>query len=326
MNNHDAIILKTIYSSIRPKAKYLTNINKYPNITNYLRNRYDYYDTIREVLDRLKYHLNIRPICEQCGKPVKYRCIYNGYPEYSRFCSIKCSNKHNHYIGEITKEKKYGDKNYCNPQKIAETKKERYGNPNYINKEKAKRTCLEKYGQTSFNKKKEIETCLKKYGVDNYMKTKYAKQYMSEKMSDFSTQQKRISTCKMNHSFSSSKPEEELYLYIKEKFPSVIRQYKDKERYLYNCDFYLPELDLFIEYQGTWAHGPHAYNENSKEDQILLNKWKANCNNKENSWYKRAIKGWTISDVNKRNKAKENNLNFYEFWNLNDAKKFINEI
>ena len=31
MNNHDAIILKTIYSSIRPKAKYLTNINKYPN-------------------------------------------------------------------------------------------------------------------------------------------------------------------------------------------------------------------------------------------------------------------------------------------------------
>ena len=37
MNNHDAIILKTIYSSIRPKAKYLTNINKYPNITNYLR-------------------------------------------------------------------------------------------------------------------------------------------------------------------------------------------------------------------------------------------------------------------------------------------------
>ena len=117
MNNHDAIILKTIYSSIRPKAKYLTNINKYPNITNYLRNRYDYYDTIREVLDRLKYHLDIRPICEQCGKPVKYRCIYNGYPEYSRFCSIKCSNKHNHDIGEITKEKKYGDKNYCNPQK-----------------------------------------------------------------------------------------------------------------------------------------------------------------------------------------------------------------
>lgn len=63
-----------------------------------------------------------------------------------------------------------------------------------------------------------------------------------------------------------------------------------------------------------------------KKDQILLNKWKAKCNNKENSWYKRAIKGWTISDVNKRNKARENNLNFYEFWNLNDAKKFINEI
>lgn len=36
------------------------------------------------------------------------------------------------------------------------------------------------------------------------------------------------------------------------------------------------------------------------------------------------IEGWTISDVHKRETAKRNNLNFYEFWDLNNAKKFIN--
>ena len=35
---------------------------------------------------------------------------------------------------------------------------------------------------------------------------------------------------------------------------------------------------------------------------------------------------WTIYDVNKRNKAKEEKLNFYEFWNLENAKKFIDEL
>lgn len=38
------------------------------------------------------------------------------------------------------------------------------------------------------------------------------------------------------------------------------------------------------------------------------------------------IEGWTIYDVKKRKTAKENNLNFYEFWNLNDAKKFIDSL
>ena len=35
------------------------------------------------------------------------------------------------------------------------------------------------------------------------------------------------------------------------------------------------------------------------------------------------IEGWTIYDVNKRETAKRNNLNFYEFWSLEEGKKFI---
>lgn len=38
------------------------------------------------------------------------------------------------------------------------------------------------------------------------------------------------------------------------------------------------------------------------------------------------IEGWTISDVKKRKTAIKNNLNFHEFWNLKEAKNFINSI
>ena len=115
-----------------------------------------------------------------------------------------------------------------------------------------------------------------------------------------------------------------MYLYIKEKFPSVIRQYKDKERYPYFCDFYIPELDLFLELNGTWTHGNHPYDMNSKEDNSILNIWKEKS--KEHPMYLAAIKTWVVSDVNKRNKAKENHLNFKEVWNLDEGKEFINNL
>ena len=35
---------------------------------------------------------------------------------------------------------------------------------------------------------------------------------------------------------------------------------------------------------------------------------------------------WTDLDVRKRNIAKQNNLNFIEFWNLTDVNKFIQQI
>ena len=127
-----------------------------------------------------------------------------------------------------------------------------------------------------------------------------------------------------NNTWSTSKPEEELYLYIKERFPSVKRQYKDKERYPYFCDFYIPELDLFLELNGTWTHGNHPYDMNSKEDNSILNIWKEKS--KEHPMYLSAIKTWVVSDVNKRNKAKENHLNFKEVWNLDEGKEFINKL
>ena len=39
-----------------------------------------------------------------------------------------------------------------------------------------------------------------------------------------------------------------------------------------------------------------------------------------------AINTWTIRDVNKRNTAKKNNLNYVELFSLDEAKKFIDNI
>ena len=82
----------------------------------------------------------------------------------------------------------------------------------------------------------------------------------------------------------------------------------------------IPDLDLYIEYQGTWTHGLHPFNENNKEDIDKLNLWKS----KNSKYYDNAINTWTIRDVNKRNIAKQNNLNWIEFFNFDNFKKWLN--
>ena len=198
---------------------------------------------------------------------------------------------------------------------------------NPLLRQKAKNTSIRKYGveyptQNKFIKEKIKETCLIKYGVDTPLKLPITiKNGHSEK-----TINRVIDTKRKNHTFNSSKPEEELYLYIKEKFPSVKRQYNKDKRYPWCSDFYIPELDCFIELNGTWTHGKHPFNENSKEDISILNIWKEKYNNGEHPYYNNAIKTWTINDVKKRNKAKEENLNFHEFWNIKEAKEFIDSL
>ena len=214
--------------------------------------------------------------------------------------------------------------------KIKQTCLEKYGvdNPAKLeeNKEKVKKTCLKKYGGLAPicdpNIKNQIkQTCLEKYGVDNYGKSLKHKINMSTIMSSDEMQEHRYNVMTKNHSFNTSKPEEELYLYIKEKFPSVKRQYKDKLRYPYNCDFYIPELDYFIELQGYYTHNTHPYNPNSISDQVLVERYKERYGPKC-----QAITIWTLKDPEKRDCAKRNHLNFKEIWNLEEGKKFIDNL
>jgi len=118
-----------------------------------------------------------------------------------------------------------------------------------------------------------------------------------------------------------SKSENKSYNVLKEKYSDIIYQYKS-DLYPFNCDFYIPSLNLYIECNYHWTHGGHPYNENNKKDQNQLKNWKE----KNTKFYNNAINTWTIRDVNKRNIAKQNNLNYIEFWSLKELKTWLNLI
>ena len=238
-------------------------------------------------------------------------------------------------------------------EKIKQTCLKRYG-VEYTGqieeaKEKSKKTCLEKYGSEYyigskdclektiefsrqnynvdwFTKSEEIKnkakkTMLRRYGVEYSMQIPKNKEYMSYLMSSYEMQERRYNTMKRNHTFNSSSTEEELFLYIKSRFPKVIRQYKDKNRYPYFCDFYIPELDYFIELQGYYTHGKHPFDPNSNEDLQLIEYYK-----KKYGEDCQPITIWSIKDVEKRDCAKRNHLNFKEVWSLEDGKNFVNDL
>ena len=219
-----------------------------------------------------------------------------------------------------------------------------------------------------YNKRKEkyIKTCLQKYGVESNSqleknrqashlrainwwrnKTEEEKQDFADKMRKINTgrsstngfktwskeKQKRMldkqhETFKRNHSFKTSAEEDKIYEVLLTKFGTVKRQYKSKE-YPFRCDFYIPELDLYIEYQGYWTHGNinhqvlGPYDESNPVHQAILTKWKEKPSIAKK--YKIAIKVWTISDPLKRKTAKDNHLNWIEFFTIEEFMKWFDK-
>lgn len=319
------------------------------DIYKYLINRYDDSDSLKETLYRIYNGIEQHPICPVCGKPVK---MVKGH--FQEYCCRLCMQK-SELVKENRKKTnldKYGVTTYLQTKDVVNlaminshtkeailkqqsTNKAKYGYATpFQNKElmdkailnshtpiankKRKNTCLKIYGVTNPVKSKEIrekskQTCFKKYGVDNYSKTENFKKYISDYISSDKIQNKINNTKRKNNSFNTSKEEEKAYNILKERFNEVKRQYKDK-RYPYCCDFYIPENDLFIECNFHWTHGKHPYNSNSLEDVSLLKEWKF----KNTKYYNNAINIWTIRDVEKRNIAIKNNLNYIEIYNINE--------
>lgn len=193
-------------------------------------------------------------------------------------------------------------------EKIKETSRTIYGNENYNNRNKYKQTCLEKYGvefstQSESVKAKARETYLLHFGVDHPSKVP-------------TIVSKGFKTRKENGTLNISNPERSIKKLLENKFEKVKYQYHS-ELYPFNCDFYIPELDLYIEYQGNWTHGFRPYNNNNNENNIKqLNEWKEKA--KSSNYYAEAIKTWTIRDVLKRKTAKDNGLNWLEFFTMEE--------
>ena len=201
---------------------------------------------------------------------------------------------------------------------------ERYGVENVAQlnkvKEKIKQTCLEKYGvenaaQSNKVKEKIKQTCLEKYGVNYYVQSD--KHINLFKQNWNKIKEKIYNTKKKNNSFTRSNPEDTCYLLLKEIWPNTIRQY-NSILYPFNCDFFIPEIDTYIEYQGFWTHGKKPF-EGTLNDLKIVDEWKR----KNTGFYDGAIKNWTIIDVNKCNIAKNNKLNWLEFFSIDSFKEWL---
>ena len=280
--------------------------------------------------------LTLKPYkCKQCGTFVEYRC---------NFCN-NCKNqiiiKHCLYCGQEIKQTFYKahkwDSKYCSAKCAAiATSNSSWKNP------EVHRRCIKAAIKTrqQFTNKRKAEiyekfksTMLSKYGFEH--PTKSDKFYLEaipkrkQTLNNRSEEEierinkKIIETKKRNKSFNISKFEDEIFDLLLTKFKNIERQYRSK-KYPFACDFYIPKLDLYIEIHGNWTHGRKPFDENDKDCLDQLAKWKEKA--KDSKFYQNAIYTWTDLDVRKRNIAKQNNLNYLEFFTLEEVNNWIMSI
>ena len=330
--------LKNTDNDINPSRTSSIFLNQYPTIKEYIENRYDDSTSIYETFYRIFHHIEHRPKCKACGKVLEF----NHNHKFREFCSQKCVQNFEDVIQKKskTRKRKVTEYKYLGYDFYQEVKKKReatclkkYGvksaSQSELIKEKIKQTNINRLGvpYTAQNKKcleKMRQTCMERYGVDHNFKIPGIKEHIKETwiekygcenpMQNENILQKNFDSKKKHNSYKQSKPEELLYEYLCNRYGTddILRQYKS-DLYPYNCDFYIKSLDLYIELQGYWSHGYHPFNPNDKNDIERLNKL---ISRKDKSGYAHAIDVWTVRDVNKREIAKQNNLNYLEIFSI----------
>ncbi|MBO5003754.1 MAG: hypothetical protein J6D03_00505 [Clostridia bacterium] len=301
------------------------------DMIDYISNRYEDSKSLKESIFRMKHNLEVRPVCHICGAPVRFidnRFLKSCCPAHKidqakikKAIKIKYNVDNISQLDSVKKKVKntminrYGVQNAFNLGKEKSIKYRKEHKDEVINK--MRQTSLKKFGYTHAAKspiiKEQIKkTCQAKYGVDcpcqaEVVKAKYNWDIIIEKQ--WETKRKN-GTAGGPHSIQ----EDRIYEVLCDKYgkDDIIRQYKDKERYPFFCDFYIKSKDLFIEYQGYYTHGNEPYDENSEEHNKILKKLTENNETK-------TIDAWTIRDPLKRNIAKNNNLNYVEFFTLREA-------
>ena len=141
---------------------------------------------------------------------------------------------------------------------------------------------------------------------------KYRKKRLLTKQTD-----RTINTKKLHHTLNSSNTEKTLQKFFSV-FYSIYNTYTQYKSSVYpwHCDFYIKELDLYIEYQGYYTHGNHPFNIHNNDDKIHLNELKVKYQSyyDEHGYWPQPITIWTEKDVEKRKTAINNNLNFIEIY------------
>lgn len=289
------------------------NANKdYKEIKQMIIDRTSFYDKLgmRDRIYCILYDIHEKKLCK-CGCD---QVIYNFDFDYIRGHCNNCE--------EVKKKKENSYKlktGYDNPSQNPEIKKKKeetslkhFGvkNPCLNDDVKNKLSISNIIVQNDPKLKERIrQTNIKKYGKECYTQTE---EYL----------RKTYATKKKNHSFNISKPEDLIYERLISKFNNVKRQYKS-EKYPFACDFYINDLNLYIEINFHWVHGKNPYDKNIKECEDILSVWKEKS--KRSKFYKNAINVWTIKDPLKRKTASDNNLNWIEFFDIKQFDEWFNK-
>ena len=176
--------------------------------------------------------------------------------------------------------------------KAQATMRERYGSSCYVQSDEYKErldNIMDKVRQTNMSR----------YGVPVYTQSDEYKQNVDD------IQSRIIATKRQNGVLNTSTVEKHV-----KGFDDFESQYNNDFRYPYLCDFYDKDRDLFIEVNASWTHGYHWYD--AENDVDTCKKWKVKS--KKSEYYANALDIFTKRDVEKRECARVNNLNYVTLW------------
>lgn len=308
------------------------------HVYDYLISRFDDTNNITEVLYRLKNNLDKPKSCPNCGKPLRFEGLQVGYLTY---CSRDC--EHEYTLKKIANRQEAEKK--AREEKLSTLYKEETGKDvddnviiEMINKygQKHVAATYSKYERNYISKQHSVYKDVYEYLVNRY----YDSDSISETLYRIKNGIEERPVCEVcggrvlyigkhnnmwgrycsnqckyeagtknlvqgDHTASVSNEEKRIGNILKTNGINAEAQYKS-ESYPFFCDMYVKELDLYIEYQGYYAHGPHPYRNNEEDREHIDNVLKS-----KGEW---SVKRWTETDVNKRRTAKENNLNYLELW------------
>lgn len=204
--------------------------------------------------------------------------------------------------GKQTKLARYDDENFNNSNKANETKNNRSQEEKDAEINKRKATNQIKYGGNAPACSPLVQEKMRKTNEINNSDPNYR------------NVNKCYETKKLNNSFNTSKPEEEYYSYLCNKYGKeyIIRQYRDsrysnKSGKMWSCDFYIISKDLFIELNKFPTHYSERFDPSNEEHIKLLE----HCKNEPSNWIEEGmVRVWAGSDYEKIKTAQENNLNY----------------
>lgn len=306
-------------SIIKDLCKYDKSIDYISNqkILDYIDNRYEDSSSRLETVQRIKFGISKKPKCPTCGKPVKW--VGKSTKLYTTYCCNSCAAQNK----ETTTKKKaallehWGSENCYDSEKYKKYLKETIGVEYHTQREdikkKRKESLIKHYGTTKLFeideiKNKIIESNRKKFGCDSAFQNKEVREAAYKALLD--------------NGHGTSKAEDIIYSYFEN--PNIERFHHDNI-FPYTVDFYDPDLNLYIEYQGSQFHNHRSFlgtKEDYEELKELEEKDRIQCEKtgKAKSQYRSIINTWSIYDVKKREYARDHHINYLEIYECNSKK------